>query len=413
MVADDFEGASHPEMTSGALSGDDRNLLWIERMATFLRFDVLASKLFNSPDYAAYLFFAVVYFFDVPVLSTIRFLQTGYHPFLTNPSMIIVSIGFAFGIWAATRLRDSYERAIWELLARKGIERIEQSPGRLGQFLFWLDSIWKEDAESNKGLHVLVSDRLKLLLLAIGWTFHASWVFFNPGAQEFILGVEGPIIGSIKFFGLLPFVYYVIAVDFAAVYVGILLLLPQKIRATGIISFQDPLGYGFLKPFGELIKSASWYYFLGLAAYIVLTGVSTYHARTGAPVPEAQLVNTIGISLAVVFGGVFFALPVLVIHGHMKHAKHEKIRRLAREVEQCGPVGEEMMFPGKAVTDSRDQSLTYLHYFIKISTVENTHEYPIDVSHLQQIVIAASVPFIARVMVMLLRGYPESIGLTT
>lgn len=400
-------GSNGEWRTRLGVDGDDgeptSNRLWIERMAGALGFDALSDRLFGRRDLGAYLLFGLAFFVDVPVLSTIQYVQRGFHPYLVNPSTIIVPFGLAFGIWGARRLRDRYEATVAEILTEGHPEAFGQAPGPIVRTLLWFSTDGSPDRPTS--LLELVSDRLRILGLLVGWGYHVSWLVFNPDAMQYVFEMEGPIIGPIKYFGIIALVYYVIGVDFAAVYVGILLVAPLKLRRTGLIDFQDPLGYGRLKPLGDLIKSGTLYYFLAVGVWVVFTGLSNYFARTGSPIPAVAMVSTLGIAILIVFGVVLFVLPILVVHGHMKHAKHQKIQQLAHEVERRGPEGDEMMFPETKIPESVDEGHDYIQYFIKLTKVENTREYPIDVSHLQELVLAALVPYVAHVTVTFLLSY--------
>lgn len=403
------DGGTEVRKAAGGSLDDGLNRLWIERIAETLHFDSLAGRILNRPDLAPYLLFATVYAIDIPVLSSVQYLRFGYHPFIANPSNILVPVGLAFAIWASRSLRSGYETAIQELNDNEGVEQFKQELGIIER-VSTLVSAETSTAYREANIRKLVSNRLKIVLLLIGWAFHASWLFFNPEAMEYVFSFGGPVIGIIKFFGIIPFFYYIIGVDFASVYLGILLLLPLKLRISGEINFQDPLGYGHLKPIGDLIKSGTLYYFLAVGAYIIFMGVTAFLARRGAQLADVTRINTFGIAVTIVIGIVLFVLPILVIHGHMKHAKHAKIQQLAKEVEDRGPKDDGMMFPETSIPESVDEGHEYIQYFIKISKVENTHEYPVDVTHLQELVLAAFVPYLAHVTVTFLLTYTASGG---
>lgn len=389
-----------------AVTADDdvRNELWIERAAEFVGLEALARERLDRPWLAPYLLFGFVYLVDYGLLAALQYRGQGFHPFLANPSIVLLPVGMAFAIWAARRLRDAYEDTVEGLIENGGDERFGRPPGPLARSVLRLDGTRTVGGVEGTTLRKLVSDRLKVVLLLLGWGFHASWIVFTPDALAFIFDVQGPV-GAIRFFGTIPFVYYVIVVDFAAVYVGILLLLPYKVRTIGIINFQDPLAYGHLKPIGDLTKAGTKLYLFAVAAYVLFTGFSAYFAGADASLPGPVPVGLLGVSAAIVVGVALFVHPVIVVHGHMKNAKHEKIQELAREVEASGPREDEMMFPETSVPETPDDGHEYVQYFIKMTRVENTHEYPIDVSHLQELVLAALVPFVAHVTVTVLFSY--------
>lgn len=386
-----------------------RNQLWIEWMARQFKFDRLGDRLFGRPTLAPYLFFGAVVVLSAGVLSTFQYLQWGYHPYLVNPSAVLSPLGVFFGIWASRRMRQAYEDAVAALIEADGVEQFQAPLGLGGRVVLWFGADSDSD-DLEAILRSIVSNRLKAVLLLAGWGFHASWILFNPEVQTFIFETSGTIIGPIKHLVVTPLVIYVVGVDFMGVYVGAILLVPLKLRSTGLINFQDPLGFGQLKPVGHLIKSGTLYYFAGAGAYVLFKGLTVFFARQGAPIPGTTTVATYGITLILVVGVVLFVLPILITHGHMKQAKHRKIQQLAADVQRHGPEGDEMMFPETQVPDTIEEGQEYLHYFIKMTKVENTREYPVDISHLQEFVLAALVPYIAHVTVTFLLSYSSGGG---
>lgn len=388
-----------------------RNKLWIERIARRIGAETAANRLFDRPDLAPYLLIGTVILLDFVLLTTLQvLLPYALAPRLLNPAAVLVPAGLLFAIWASRQLRDDYEAAIEKLLDEDGTEQFQQPLSRPWKAVLRADSTRVTDTNASAVIRELVSDRLKAALLLLGWAYHASWMLFTPETQTFIFDVNGPIVGFIRYFVIVPLIYYVVALDFGSIYLGVLLVAPVKLRATGYIDLQDPLGFGRLKPLGDLIKFATLYYFLAIAAYILLLGLTDISAGTGAPIPESGSVELVGVGLAITFGIALFVLPILIIHGHMKHAKHQKIRQLADNVQDGGPSGDKMMFPDTTVPDSVDDGHDYIQYFIKITNVENTHEYPIDVSHIQEIALAAVVPYIAHVTVTFLLTYTATNG---
>lgn len=381
------------------------NQLWIERVSTALRFDELGSALFDRSGLGPYLFILVIMFVDIPILSTLRYLETGYHPFLANPGVILIPIGLLYGIWGARRLRNQFEEAVEESVIKDGVT--DRFPKTLSVPWRWLLRLGTHHGDTEVGreqLEEIISLRFKVLLLLVGWGIHLSWILLNPNALPLIIDVEGPVIGPIKFFFIIPLFYYPIGVEFIATYIGIIILLPLKIRSTGLINFQDPLDFGGLQPIGDLIQSATLYYFLGATAYILLSALPTLVGK--APVdPVIGIVTTTIIFGSIILGISLFFFPIFIIHKHMKTSKHQKLRIIAREVEEYGGDDDTMMFPETPAPNSADDAHFYTHHFIKIMKVKDTREFPIDVSHIREIIIAAFIPYIAHVTVTFLLGF--------
>lgn len=421
-VADDHTEGETPRQWERNYA-EIENPLWIEQAAKAVGlYD--REWLSDVPGLAPFALFAVIFAFDYGLLGAVQSLTRGFHPYLGNPAVVLLPVGLVFAIWAAQRFRNGYEAGVAGLLANEGTDRFPQSLGFLGRSILAVEgagsiargesgAVSRSDAVGDAGtlgeaaerhLRRLVSNRLKLVVLLVGWSFHASWLLFVPGSLEFVVDVQGPV-GMVRFFGFMPLVYYPIAVDFFAVYVGGFLVFPFKLRATGLINFQDPLGYGQLRPFGDLIRSGGRYYFVAVVLYVLFTGFTAVFVDSDASIPGVSPLSVFGVTATIVGGVVLLALPIILLHGHLKEAKHRKIQELAADVEALGPQDDDRMFPETSVPESVDEGHAYIQYFIKITKVENTHEYPVDVSHIQELVLAAIVPFVAHVTVSLLATY--------
>lgn len=389
--------------TGPADVGDDR--LWSERAAARLGFDRLGAGL-GRPGLAPYLLLAAVYALDVPVLSTVRYLQTGYHPYLVNPAAMMVPLLAAYAIWSSRRLRDRFEVVVDDLIpVGEPVPTVQHDP----PLRPWFDRAVRrlgtpDGADEREQLSTLIAPQLKWLLLVAAWGLYVAWILHSPTVQRLILESEGPLLGGIKYGVLLPGVYLPLAVEFVATYLGVIVILPVQIRAIGLIDFQDPLGFGGLRPVGDLVRRATSHYLLGLAGYVAGIGIGHLLGRAGF-VPRVGLLTTAFIGGATVLGVALFVFPVIVLHGHMKAAKHDRIHDLATEVERRGPEDDSNMFPDTSLPDSPADGSEYLHLYVKLRKVENTREFPIDVSHLQELVLAALVPYLAHVTVTYLLSY--------
>lgn len=389
-----------PEVT-----GDVANRLWSERAAARLGFDRLGAAL-GRPGLAPYLLLAAVYALDVPVLSTVRYLQTGYHPYLVNPAAVMVPILAAYAIWSSRRLRDRFEAVIDDLLPDEApLPTVSRELPRRPWFDRAIRRLGTPDGvDEREQLATLIAPSLKRLLLVVAWGLYVAWILRSPTVQQLILESEGPVIGGIKYGLLLPFVYLPLAVEFVTTYLGTIVILPVQIRAIGLIDFQDPLGFGGLRPVGDLVRRATTHYLLGLGGYVAGIGIGHLLGRAGY-VPQTGLLTTAFIGAATVLGVALFVFPVVVLHGHMKAAKHDRIHAIATEVERRGPEEDSNMFPDTSLPDSPADGSEYLHLYVKLRKVENTREFPIDVSHLQELVLAALVPYLAHVTVTFLLSY--------
>lgn len=379
-----------------------QNRLWSERVASLLGFDHIADWM-GKPTWGPYLLIATIYFIDVPILSTIRYLQTGYHPYLANPASGLIILLAVYAIWATRSLRNRYETTVSELISLDGQisgEAIGDDGAGLsviGRTILRLGTSGVATDERSP-LGTLVTPPLKVFAVLAAWGLFVGWILLNPSIQRIILVDEGLLIGGIKYGILIPIVYLTLAAEFFVSYLGIIVLLPLRIRQIGIVDFQDPLGFGGLRPVGDLIRRASTYYLLGLGGYVSGIGIGRLLAQAGYT-PPIGAVTVAFIAGGITVGIVSFAYPLIVLHGHLKNAKHAKIDEIATEVERGGPPDDSNMFPETAVPASMDEGHEYVHLYIKMRKVENTREYPIDISHLQEFILAALVPFIAHVTV--------------
>lgn len=380
------------------------NRLWIERMSTALGFDRLAANVLDRPGTGPYLFLGTVLFVHIPVLVILNYqLADTYRP-LNLPGSVVIAVGLVFGLWAMRRMRDRYEAAVDELGidgAPTAYQQPPSTPARLILRFATSDDVCEEPAAA---LEELVASRFKLLVLVVLWGSYVLWLVFNPSGVNGLLQNGHPVVNGVGFFLIIPLVYYPMFADFLGAYGGTLLLLPLKVRAIGYIDFQDELGYGGLSFIGDLGKSATIYYFVALSAYVVLQLLS--EAFGAIDVVGYVIWNAIGIGVGV--GVALFFLPVAITHGHMKHAKHRRIREIADEIKAHGPDSDDQMFPDTAIPTTLDDGHAYLHYYVKLRRLESTREYPIDVSHIQEMMLAAVVPYVAHVTVTFLLAYAGS-----
>lgn len=392
---------AHTSGPGGAAEGTGTyNELWIERVARALRFDRVGAVLLGRPGAAPYLLFLAIYIVDVPILSTVQYLGWGYHPYLVNPSVIAAPVLLLYAIWASRRMRNAHDDAIDDVLPDDPADERGGDLSRLDRALLWVGT-GSTRPRDPATLRSLAAPRVKLIGLLVAWALYASWILFNPDVLPLIIEHEGPVIGRIKFFLLVPLAYLPIATEFVVTYLAIILFLPVKIRATGFIDFEDPLGFGGLRPVGDLTRLATTHYLLGVAGYVAGIGL-------GQVVGRAEYVADVGpvapavLGTAIVLGVTLFFFPIVALHGHMKHAKHAKISQIADQVQTHGPDGDESMFPETTLPESVEEGNEYVHLFIKMRKVENTREYPVDVSHIQELILAAIVPYVAHVTVTFL-----------
>lgn len=378
-----------------AASGGVNHPLWVEAVAERLRFGRLTHRFGLPAGAAPYLYVTALFALDVPLLSTLTpVLNPGSPvPYTSNPfGLSMLLVGLLFAVWAARRLRTGLERTAAELPDPD--ELPQRYPQSLARPLVWLVEFgWTEPPKESRQPHV--SRRLKVGLLFVAWALYLAHLARNPTSPEKLYAVSGPLIASVKVWGIIPFGYIPLAVDLVAGYIGVVGLVPLEVKRRGLIDFSDPLGYGGLKPVGDRIMSATVYYFLALSAY---SAWITSGDVLGAPFAvEVQTVITGFIVGGSVLGVVLYVLPLISLHGFIVAAKQAKTLAIARQVEAHGPPEDTEMFPETGLSDSAVTGIQYTQLFNNLSRVENTREYPIDITQVQQIVIAAVIPSVVRV----------------
>lgn len=206
------DGAVDSMEDSGSRDGPELDPLFVEQLAAAFYFDTLSKRLFNTKQYSPYLFFLAVFILDVPILSTIRYLRTGFHPLVANPVIIIVPIGYIYGIWAVRRIRRQYKENVLSTSLLQEDNQITDptfnpSLSVFERIFFWLYDLIVDGPirmDTTRRFESIVTSRFKIGLLFVGWGLHAAWILFTPGATEFIFQLEGQIIGPIKWLGIIP-----------------------------------------------------------------------------------------------------------------------------------------------------------------------------------------------------------------
>lgn len=385
--------------------GRRRNDLFYEQIASTLWYEDPRSK------WGPYTVYLTLLFIDIGVLSTIQYIRFGYHPWVTNPGLVAGIPAFLIGILAMRKMRDQYVDVVEDLLAQRnkwiaGAMNFSSSTGLVNSLIWRWDQLLIDLAiedgtdDVEPGFRTVASPRVKLTVYLFMLIVYGSWLFLIEGHLEFVIQTEGPIIGSIKFFLLLPFGYIPAVAEFVAIVISINALLPTKIRSNGAIYFHDPLNQAGLRRIGSLIKKSSTYYMGGVLLYVVSRITSDiFVLQTGVGVTTGPVL-TMMIGLASVLGLVIFFLPMYTIHRFVEAEKEQKLEDLMEKVEQeCGK--SDAVFPDVSedlATDSEREIVgEYLQQFMNIRKVEKTKTYPTDVSHVVEFLFIVLLPFTAHV----------------
>lgn len=378
----------------GTSSGADNSLaadpLWIERAARRLGFVRIAGVL-GHDGLAPYLFVGSVVAFDVVALSAVGFLQTGRFLALENPGSWVLAPGWLLAVWITLRLKRRYETALARLPARSDPDVSPTGSDERTWYdgaLSWLGVPENPASKADANLESMYSERLAVLVVLTGWCFHLAWWTLDPGAGEMVTEIAGRPVALAKFFGVYPLVYYPIGAEFVSLYVGIHVLTPFKIRRARLVDFTDPHGFAGLQPIGSLLKTSAVSYFLLLALFAVfLTAAEGTGATSAFPLAFLVTGTVVGIAL--------FYAPVYWLHVHMASSRNEKIDAVAREVQHAGTDDE--MFPNTH-PESDAEIREYTHDYIRLTRIENTKDFPIDLSMLQEVLFAIVLPYFVSIL---------------
>lgn len=129
-------------------------------------------------------------------------------------------------------------------------------------------------------------------------------------------------------YGVFPFVYTPIVVQFFTVYISIEFIAPLRLSNSGVgIDFLDPQGVGGLRPLGELVKRAYYYVGIGLIGYAFITYGPFLDSWT-TPAAANVLFTVIWIlTVATV------AFAVIILHRFMYREKRAEIQKLEDELQ--------------------------------------------------------------------------------
>jgi len=342
----------------------------------------------GHPRLALYLFVGTLVSIDVFFLDFVGYLQTGRFLFAEQPGEWILLPGWLLVVWIILRLRRLYESTIQNLPEQSDpdISAIETDRQTwTDDLLAWLGVSKTAADKEHANLESMYSRRLTVAILLAGWLFHFSWWVFDPAAGQTVTQIAGREVALAKFFGVYPIFYYPIGAEFVSLYIGIHALTPFKIRRARLIDFTDPHGFGGLQSVGNLLKHSTISYFLLLSLF---ASFLTLARGTGVTNPF-NLSFIVGGS---VFGIALFYAPVYWLHVHMSTAKNEKIDAIAREIRTAGT--DDRMFPNTQA-DSTSTVLEYTHDHIRLTRVENTKEFPTNLSMIQKVMFSLVLPYFA------------------
>ncbi|KXA90557.1 hypothetical protein AKJ57_04040 [candidate division MSBL1 archaeon SCGC-AAA259A05] len=152
------------------------NELWIEKISRKLSFDKIASRI-SKKSHAPYFFVLTVMIIDVPILNTIWYFRTGFHPLIDAPTWLLLPPLVFFAIWGSRKIRDKFE------------EFVRSS------------SLLEHNNVKKKDFFEIPSPKLKYFFLISGlvlWMIYAIWSIPEIISMSGKLGYSG-------FFLFIPF----------------------------------------------------------------------------------------------------------------------------------------------------------------------------------------------------------------
>lgn len=357
---------------------------WIERVSSTLGFDYFST---DNRNYGPAVLLGVTALIDVFVLSLARSPESG-RLFINNPGAVPLILGWPLVVLVMMRLRDDYVSVVDSLPDPIHLPEGEYDRPRSVSIAL-LDRIGLISTEDG-GFYPIFPNRHKvgIWILAAGF-FHLLWITFEPPGG--VVSPESqlfPFQWALKFYVFIPLTYYVGATEFVSLFLGIHLLLPFRIRQAELIDFDDHLLYGGLRPVGKLLRTSAIAYLLLvslLIAFLVQPGGVELSARFPLFI----------VSSATVFGALLFFAPIWWIHRHMKSAKESKIHSIAQHIRGEFPPDDELIT--NIDFEDLEEPLQYGHEYRRLTHVENMHEYPVDISLIQEFLLILLLPYFASI----------------
>lgn len=308
---------------------------------------------------------------DGPIFSLISWHLTpdGRIPILENPAWWVLPPGWFLTVWSIRRIRRRHRSVVADLPEPE----TEYGHDSANAVVQWL--LPENPASPSEHRDPLTSDRIRFGLLLGGLAFHFGWLWFVPGSGDYLLAVNGRLIGTFKLWVTIPFIYYPVGAEFASLCIGTLLITPLRIRQHGRIDFEDETGYGGLDAMGRLGVETTYRYFILLATFVVFLTAS-------APNSPTQPAFLGFILLGTCVGLVLFTAFVLILHGFMKQAKTTAKANLAGTLTWSESAD-------RPVDESMARLVSASRHFLQVSA---TREYPVDSSVFQLYLLGVLLP---------------------
>lgn len=372
-------------MSDSQVTVDD---LWIERVSRSLGFEVVAERLTGTRRWGPHLFIVAVVGVYFPVLSVVGWFRTGVLSIAVNPGELFGTIAWPATVWILFRTKRRYTETVQNLpdAIDEDVQELDTEWWPTSRLLTFFGVPTNPSGKPGAGLEQVAPRRVwySILcsgLLLYGWqlvTNYASLV--EPVAANTGLGVA-----IVRFYVIIPFVFYPIGAELLTVIVGALVFLPFKIRRARLVDFSDPHGSAGLAPAGEMFKNVVVSYFIVLTLFLLFQTVAV-----GAS-PTDQL-STPVLLAGLLAGLVLFFGPLLWLRTFIAAAKEAKIESIAEKSREVGPTEN---LPPYAEPESIDDANQYTYNSIRIQRVKSTSEFPVNIGMVQEVVLALVLPYLS------------------
>jgi len=243
-----------------------------------------------------------------------------------NDLAVVFALGAILGLIALLRLVRRRYRSVVATLPHP-VAGVDDDHPVLERLLGVVGVLRSEDPPA---FDRIVSDRVIVTVLLLGWGYHAASLLLAPDPLAPLAAVYDPLTVRVKAFVLIPALYYVVVAEVVGTFLCLHLLFPVTICREDRLDFTDPTGFGGLRPVGVFLRNTAALYLLLLSAYLAFEAVGF----GTSPTDRFSLVVLLG---GTVLGVVLFSTPVYLLYRHMSRHKARKIEAVAEEIRARGP----------------------------------------------------------------------------
>ena len=333
--------------------------LLIERVSDKTGITRLVSA-FGRETIAPYLFLVLVWVYDSIILSGVSFVITGRTQF-ESPYQLIIPVGLILGVWLTRTLRTKYTSAVRSLPGQElAEEALIEHPDSRHRLVLWV--------------------AIYLVWLVLVWA--------SPGERTAFIELHGPIIATVKYLTVAP-LYYLLFADIIALLAVSLLILPWKIyRSNLTLDFSDVTGFAGLYTTGRLVQLSAVIYYVGLTIWTIFL-VAPNIAGTPSDISSADS----SVFMALWLGGLLlYTTPGFLLHRHMVRQKRELIEEIDQDIRAMDPDGEEKGIP--YLSPPMEDVPRIQQKYIELQQVQNTREYPANVTLVGEFVLVTFLPIV-------------------